>query len=127
MNEEETKAGLAQTPGYRYVEKMGKQLFVAGQVPHNSDGLLVGLNDPYAQSHQCLVNLGKLLEIHDFAKEDIRRLVVYVVGEQTNLSNAWAAVVEQFGNGVPPATLLGVATLGHVDQLVEIDATVIKA
>ena len=46
MNEEEMNVGLAQTPGYRYVEKLGKQLFVAGQVPCDSDGLLVGLDDP---------------------------------------------------------------------------------
>ena len=57
---------------------------------------------------------------------DIRRLVVYVVGEQADLSTAWSAVTEHFGGQVPPATLLGVARLGYPGQVVEIDATVVK-
>ncbi len=59
MNEVELQAGLPVTPQYRYAQRVGKQLFVAGQVP--------------------------------------------------------------------PATLLGIANLGYVGQLVEIDATVIKS
>ena len=126
MNEAEREAGLAVTPGYRYAEKVGTQLFVAGQVPHNADGRLIGADDPYAQSHQCLDNLLKLLAVYDYSVADIRRLVVYVVGPHTNLTQAWTAVTEKFNDGVPPATLLGVTTLGHEGQLVEIDATVIK-
>jgi enamine deaminase RidA (YjgF/YER057c/UK114 family) len=57
MNEAEIKAGLAVTPGYRYAEKVGNQLFVAGQVPHDADGQLVGIDDPHTQSSQCLDNL----------------------------------------------------------------------
>ena len=38
MNEAELEAGLAETPRYRYAERVGKQLFVAGQVPHDSEG-----------------------------------------------------------------------------------------
>ena len=58
---------------------------------------------------------------------DVRQLVVYVVGEQANLSAAWKAVAESFDRSVPPATLLGVARLGYVGQLVEVAATVLKA
>ncbi|MBE9070127.1 RidA family protein [Leptolyngbya cf. ectocarpi LEGE 11479] len=126
MNEAEIKAGLSVTPGYRYAENVGNQLFVAGQVPHDVDGQLVGVDDPYTQSRQCLDNLLKLLAVHGYSVADIRQLVVYVVGQQANLVQAWTAVTEKFSEGVPPATLLGVATLGHEGQLVEIDATVIK-
>jgi hypothetical protein len=35
-------------------------------------------------------------------------------------------VKEYFNEIVPPATLLGVAVLGHEYQLVEIDATITK-
>ena len=127
MNEAEIKAGLAVTPGYRYAEKVGNQLFVAGSVPHNANGKLVGINDPHAQARQCLDNLLRLLAVHSYSAEDIRRLVIYVVGQHADLAQAWAAVEQQFDEGVPPATLLGVAVLGHEGQLVEIDATVIKA
>ena len=127
MNKLERAAGLAATPGYEYARHTGNQLRVAGQVPHNSAGQLVGGPDPLAQAAQCLSNLNTLLSVHGFSTGDIQRLVVYVVGEQQNLTRAWAGVQQWFSGTVPPATLLGVASLGHPGQLVEVDATVIKS
>lgn len=40
------------------------------------------------------------------------------------MTAAWNAVLSWWESRVPPATLLGVAGLGHRGQLVEIDATV---
>lgn len=126
MNEHEVRAGLATTPGYRYAEVVGEQLFVAGQVPLDAAGDLVGVGAPSAQATQCLENLRVLLGVHGFEETDIRRLVIYVVGEHQNLIDAWRAVSAWFGDDVPPATLLGVHLLGYHDQLVEIDATVVR-
>jgi len=91
-------------------------------VPHDADGNIVGRDDAGPQATQCLDNLARLIEARGFAPEHVRRLVVYVVGE--DLAGAWDAVRQRFPDGVPPATLLGVARLGHPGQLVEIDATV---
>ena len=74
----------------------------------------------------CLDNLRTLLSVHDFNVNDVRRLVIYVVGEHQNLTDAWAAVTNWFPDEVPPATLLGVNLLGYVGQLVEVDATVVR-
>ncbi len=126
MNEVELAAGLAPTPGYRYAQRVDNQLFVAGQVPHDAQGRLVGPHDAHAQAVQCLANLRLLLPLHGFAWTDICRLVVYVAGEPPHLQQAWRAVTAAFEGGVPPATLLGVAQLGHAGQLVEIDATVVR-
>ena len=127
MNEAERTAGLPPTAQYQYAQRVGNQLFVAGQVPHDTNGRVVGLDDPHAQALQCLSNLNVVLSVHGFSTPDVRQLVVYVVGEQAQLSAAWRAVVESFGGTVPPATLLGVASLGYSGQLVEIQATVLKA
>jgi len=126
VNEDETLAGLATTPSYRYAEVVGSRLFVSGQVPHDSDAEIVGVGDPRAQAVRCLKNLETLLGVHDFVVGDIRRLTIYVVGEQQDLVDAWAAVTTWFARDVPPATLLGVHLLGHTDQLVEIDADIVK-
>lgn len=126
MNEAEIAAGLPSTPNYQYAQRVGSQLFLAGQVPQAADGSIVAPGDPCAQASQCLANLNEVLAVHGFAAPDIRRLVVYVVGEQADLSAAWGAVIGYFGGQVPPATLLGVATLGYPGQVVEIDATVVK-
>ena len=127
MNEAELNAGLSATPQYRYADRLGDRLFVAGQVPLDSHGNLIGPQDPTAQALQCLRNLERLLAVHEFQVTDIRQLVVYVVGDQASLSAAWSAVAGWFGGQVPPATLLGVARLGYGGQLVEIDTTVIRA
>ena len=127
MNETELSAGLAATPQYRYADRLGDRLFVAGQVPLDSHGQLVGPEDPSTQALQCLRNLERLLAVHAFQVTDIRHLVVYVVGDQASLAAVWSAVAGWFGGQVPPATLLGVSGLGYVGQLVEIDTTIIKA
>ena len=127
MNETELSAGLAATPQYRYADRLGDRLFVAGQVPLDSHGQLVGPEDPSTQALQCLRNLERLLAVHAFQVTDIRQLVVYVVGDQASLAAVWSAVAGWFGGQVPPATLLGVSGLGYVGQLVEIDTTIVKS
>lgn len=126
MNEHELRAGLAQTSNYQYAQRVGAQLFIAGQVPHDSEANLVGVDDPSAQARQCLSNLRTLLTLHGFDEGDIRHLKIYAVGEQKNLTDTWQAVMEWFDNDVPPATLLGVTRLGYEGQLVEVDATIIR-
>lgn len=124
INAGEEAAGLAPTPGYRYADQVGDQLFVAGQVPLGSNGDLVGRGDPAAQAAACLDNLRTLLDLHTFGLGDIRHLTIYAVGEHQHLLDAWRSVTEWFAAPVPPATLLGVNLLGHRDQLVEVDATI---
>ena len=125
MNEAERNAGLPPTPGYRYADVAGDELFVAGQVPNDADGTIVGVGDAHAQADRCLENLFRVIDVNGFRRADVRRLVIYVVGE--DLAAAWSAVRTRFDGEVPPATLLGVARLGYPDQLVEVDATVRRA
>jgi len=127
MNEAERAAGMPGTPQYQYAQRVGNQLFIAGQVPHDSQGQLVGVGDALVQANQCLQNLSLVLSVHGFSMADVRQLVVYVAGEQEQLSAAWKSTTEFFAGQVPPATLLGVARLGYPGQLVEVGATVVKA
>ena len=116
----------APTPSYRYADADGPQLFVAGQVPTDAGGALVGVGDVRAQADRCLDNLHTLIRVHGFELDDIRRLLVYVVGEHQALIDAWEGVTAWFSGEVPRATLLGVHLLGYHDQLVEIDATIVR-
>ena len=126
MNEAEMNSGLAKTPGYRYADRVGNQLFISGQMPWNEEGEIVGRNNPEIQAETCLNNLNKLLRLYGFEITDLRRITVYVVGNRDDLTVAWNAVRSWFNDAVPPATLLGVALLGYPDQMVEIDATIVK-
>ncbi len=125
MNEQEVAAGLAPTPGYRYADRVGDRLYVAGQVPLDSSGQLVGESDLGAQVRTCLENLSLLVRTHGVAPADIRHITVHVVGDQPMLAEAWSEVLAWFGGEVPPATLLGATALGYAGQLVEIDAVIV--
>lgn len=127
MNRSEQAAGLAATPNYRYADTVGNQLFLAGQVPLDATGALLGADDPGHQASVCLDNLAALIAVHGFATSDIHRLTVYVVGEHQNLLDAWDSVTTWFAHDVPPATLLGINMLGYSGQLVEIDAVVARS
>lgn len=126
MNEGEVAAGLAPTAKYCYAQRVASQLFIAGQVPHDAGSNLVGKGDPAAQAIQCLENLFTLIELHGFEQRDIRKLIIYVAGDEQNLTDAWSVISKRFDDQVPPATLLGVNLLGYTNQLVEIDATILK-
>lgn len=126
MNELERKAGLPRTPGYAYARCDGNRLYVAGQLPVDAEGNISRKNDAYEQAKQCLANLAAVLGCYDFNLKDVQHLTIYVAGDREALTDAWRSVREQFADAVPPATLLGVALLGYDEQLVEIDATVVK-
>ena len=126
MYESKNSVGLATTPGYRYAERIGRQLFVAGQVPLDREGKLVGIDEPQDQATQCLRNLKILVEHHGFCESDIRHLTIYVVGNRESLNAAWASVRDWFGGNVPPATLIGVSILGYEGQVVEVDAKIVS-
>ncbi len=73
---------------------------MAGQVPLDAQSRLVGADDPNAQARQCLENFHILLKYHNFRLEDIRKLVMYVVGGRENLAQAWDAVTSWFDSVV---------------------------
>jgi enamine deaminase RidA (YjgF/YER057c/UK114 family) len=127
MNEGEIAAGLAPTPSYRYADRVGDRLFIAGQVPRDGSANVVGPGDPTAQARQCLDNLFTIVALHGFSRDDIHQLTIYVVGPHQNLIDAWVEVTSCFDANVPPATLLGVTHLGYVDQVVEVDAVIQRA
>jgi len=125
MNQKEHREGLSATPGYRYAKVVGNQLHVAGQVPTDAEGNLVG-SDAYTQASACLSNLRILLRCHGFNEAHIQHLSIYAVGSREVLQEAWRAVREHYSDEAPPSTLLGVKSLGYENQIVEIDATIIR-
>jgi enamine deaminase RidA (YjgF/YER057c/UK114 family) len=101
-------------------------VFIAGQVPLNQNGELVGAGDLREQARQCLRNLEVCLAEAGARPEDVVRTTVYVVAtEGSALSGVWRELRDSDLGAVvrTPATLLGVSQLGYDGQLVEIEAT----
>ncbi|MFJ4923561.1 RidA family protein [Streptomyces sp. NPDC088725] len=119
--------GLFPPPGYAHtaVVETGRRLaFLAGAVPLDRDGVLVGPGDLEAQTGQVLANLDTALEAVGCGPGDVVATTVYVVPtDPADLGRVWE-VVQAGGLALGPhtSTLLGVSCLGYPGQLVEITA-----
>ncbi|MGW5049220.1 RidA family protein [Streptomyces griseoluteus] len=123
-----TVPSLFPPPTYAHasvVEAGTRLAFLAGAVPLDERGELVGPGDPVAQAGQVIANLREQLRAVGSDLEHVLVTEVYVVSDQPSvLSSVWE-VVEASGlsKGPHSSTLLGVACLGYTGQLVEITAT----
>ncbi|MFE1248130.1 RidA family protein [Streptomyces sp. NPDC058735] len=117
-------------PAYSHasvVEAGTKLAFLAGSVPLDVQGQLVGPGDAVRQAEQVVANLREQLAAVGSDLEHVVATEVYVVsGEPAVLSDVWS-VVEASGlsSGPHSSTLIGVACLGYAGQLVEITATAV--
>ncbi|MFF3462998.1 RidA family protein [Streptomyces sp. NPDC002619] len=125
-----TAPALFPPPTYSHasvVEAGTKLAFLAGAVPLDAKGEIVGPGDPVRQTEQVLANLGEQLKAVGSDLADVLTTDVYVVSsDPAVLSEVWE-VVEASGLSTGPhaSTLLGVACLGYTGQLVEITATAV--
>ncbi|ALO93162.1 RidA family protein [Streptomyces olivaceoviridis] len=125
-----TAPALFPPPAYSHasvVEAGTKLAFLAGAVPLDERGEIVGPGDPVRQAEQVVANLREQLRVVGSDLEHVLATDVYVVsGEPSVLSAVWE-VVESSGLSTGPhsSTLLGVACLGYTGQLVEITATAV--
>jgi enamine deaminase RidA (YjgF/YER057c/UK114 family) len=119
--------GLCPPPGYSHVGiGTGSTIvFMAGQVPLDADGAVVGPGDHRAQTEQAMANLLTLLEASGATPEDVVKTTVYVVGGVREARVAVWDVVQGSPLARSPSTLVGVDVLGYTDQLVEIEAVAI--
>nr|WSY55709.1 RidA family protein [Streptomyces sp. NBC_00886] len=130
MLERVTAPTLFPPPTYSHatvVEAGTKLAFLAGAVPLDADGKVVGEGDAVRQAEQVLVNLGEQLRAVGSDLGQVVATDVYVVSsEPSELSAVWE-VVEASGLSAGPhsSTLVGVACLGYTGQLVEITATAV--
>jgi enamine deaminase RidA (YjgF/YER057c/UK114 family) len=103
-------------------------VFTAGACPLDPAGEVVAPGDVEAQAERALENLFVTLAAANSGPDLVLKTTVYVVAsERSDLVRVWDVVAARFGSAKPPSTLLGVATLGYPDQLVEIEAIALSA
>ena len=130
MLERVTVPGLFPPPTYSHatvVEAGTKLAFLAGAVPLDADGNVVGEGAAVRQAEQVLVNLGEQLRAVGSDLGHVVATDVYVVSSEPSVLSAVWEVVEASGLSAGPhsSTLVGVACLGYTGQLVEITATAV--
>ncbi|MFD9126110.1 RidA family protein [Kitasatospora sp. NPDC059571] len=130
MVQRSTVPSLFPPPGYAHtavVEAGSRLAFLAGGVPLDADGALVGPGDHVEQARQVVANVAEALQHVGAGLPDVVASTVYVVAAEPGPLSAVWDVVNASGLAAGPhtSTLLGVACLGYTGQLVEITVTAV--
>lgn len=114
-------------PGFSSAVKVGQTLYLAGQVPLDSTGLLVGRGDRAAQLRRALGNAAAIIRFARGVPADIVKLTVYCVGCSSEDFDAMrTAAGDIFPEGEGAAlTMLGVTALPEPDMLVAVDGVAV--
>jgi enamine deaminase RidA (YjgF/YER057c/UK114 family) len=114
-------------PGFSSAVKVGQTVYLAGQVPLDSTGFLVGRGDRVAQLHQALGNASAIVRFARGVPADLIKLTIYCVGcgnEDFDAIRTAAAGIFPVGQG-PALTMVGVTALPEDGMLVALDGVAV--
>ncbi len=115
--------------GYSQVAEArgGRTIYVAGQVPLDTAGQLVGPGDPQSQAQQVFANVAAALAAAGATFRDVVKLTVFVV-DIGHLPAIRAARNEHVDTARPPASsIVEVRRLFRDDVLLEVEAIAVVA
>jgi len=123
--------GLLNSPGYSQSVEItgGKLVILAGQMPVDDKGALVGRGDFKAQAVRAFQNIALALKASGLDMSDVVKLNYFIVGDlnQTlpGLRDALAPLFKP-GQPRPTGTVTGVTGLALEGQMIEIDVTAVS-
>ncbi|MFJ8044303.1 RidA family protein [Kitasatospora sp. NPDC096147] len=116
-------AGVFPSPRYSHVvSATGRQVYVAGQVPLDEQGRLVGEGDALAQARQVFANIGRCLAAAGAGFADLVKLTVFVtdIAHLAAVRTAWDEHLDP--EHAPASSAVQVAALIRPELLLEIEA-----
>ena len=110
-----------QRPRYTLGWRVGHTIYVAGQLPYDKDGNLVGVGDIRAQTRRVFENIRKVVEAGGGTMNDVVKITVFVTDVRSR--EPYAEVRSEFFGPNPPAsTLVQISNLAVPNALIEIEA-----
>ena len=107
--------------GYSHVAKVGKTLYIAGQVAMDVQGRLVGKGDFEAQARQVYTNLQNILQEAGGGLKNVVKMTTFLT-HYGNVETYRKMRKEFFGDLMPPNTLLMIESLASPDLMMEVEA-----
>jgi enamine deaminase RidA (YjgF/YER057c/UK114 family) len=107
--------------GYSRAVRCGPHVWVAGTTATGTDGKIVGIGDPHAQTAQALNNIAFALARAGASLQHVVRTRIFVT-DISHWERVGRAHGEVFGAIRPACTLVEVKSLVDPDMLVEIEA-----
>jgi len=122
--------GLFDSGRYSHVIEVdkGKLIYIAGQVPADDKGQLVGKGDFKAQAVKTWENVMLALKSVGLDASDVIKINAYVVDLPQNMAGYREARLQFFPQSMaqqPTSTLIGVSSLASEGQLIEVEAVAV--
>ncbi len=110
--------------GFSDAIKVGKTIYIAGQVARDENGVVVGKGDIVAQTERAYENLKRVLDAGGAKFTDIVKMNIFCL-DLDGFKKTGAARRKYFGDHFPATTAVQVNRLMDADYLIEVEAVAV--